>query len=266
MFGPGRHHAVVAMLIAFFASADVYAKDLIKIPGAGPSTHVVKSFFELFASTSGGRPYEFIVPPRSIKHAGGIAASDELIFGRTGRPLSDDERGATKEEIILAQIPVAFVVGKAAAVQRITIADLKDIFSGEITNWKELGGTDHAINLIGREPTESMYVAMKRVYPFLEAATFDRIFKRDHQVVNFINAPEGAFALSFGAAPNFADDIILEVAGFSVGVGVGLVYDRRHADDDLVIAVQNYVESQDWRRQLVGLGYLPPFEQLASTF
>jgi hypothetical protein len=266
MFKPGRLHAIVAMMIALGASAESYAKDLIKIPGAGPSTHVVKSFFERFASTSDGRAYEFVVPPRSIKHAGGIAASDELIFGRIGRPLSDGERGTTKAEIILAQIPVAFVVGDAASVKRITVADLKGIFSGRITNWKELGGTDHAIKLIGREPTEAMYVAMKRAYPFLATAAFDRIFKRDHQVVNFVNAPEGAYALSFGAAPNFADDSILEVEGFSVGVGVGLVYDRRRADDDLVVAVRNYAESQDWHRRLVVLGYLPPFEQMASNF
>jgi len=264
MFELDRHVAIAAILIALFTSPAVEGKELVKIPGAGPSTHVVKSFFERFASTEEGQIYDFVVPSRSIKHAGGIAASDKLIFGRTGRPLSVDEKGTTKAEILLARIPVAFVVGEAAGVERITVQDLEAIFLGKITNWKELGGADHAIALVGREPTEAMYLAMKSTYPFLAMATFDRIFKRDHQVVNFINAPEGAYALSFGAEPNFDEPSILKVSGFSVGVGVGLVYDRQHADNDLVVAVRNFVKSQIWLRQLPSLGYLAPFERMAS--
>ncbi len=246
------------VLIGVALTTAVYAKTTLMIPGAGPSTRVVAVFFEHFASTTTGSQYDYVVPPRSIKHAGGIAASDELIFGRTGRPLSQAEKGTTKDEIILARIPLTFVVGQAAGVKRMSLAELRGIISGKITNWKELGGSDHPIELVGRERTEAAFSAMRDVYPFLGKARFSRIFTRDHQVMNFIQAPEGAYAFSFGAAPNFDHQSRLDVEGFSVGVQVGLVYDLRNADHDLIVAVRHFSNSEAWRRAVGAAGFLPP--------
>ena len=39
----------------------------------------------------------------------------------------------------------------ASGVKNLTKAQLTDIFTGKITNWKDLGGSDEAIVVIGRE-------------------------------------------------------------------------------------------------------------------
>lgn len=60
------------VLIGVALATAVYAKTTLTVPGAGPSTRVVALFFEHFASTRTGNRYEHVVPPGSIKHAGGI--------------------------------------------------------------------------------------------------------------------------------------------------------------------------------------------------
>ena len=50
----------------------------------------------------------------------------------------------------IAVVGVAPVVNKEVGVTEITQDDLKDIFTGKITNWKEVGGKDQAIELINR--------------------------------------------------------------------------------------------------------------------
>jgi hypothetical protein len=78
------------------------------VAGAGPSTVVVNMFFEQFSKQFAELGYEFIVPKRSAKHAGGIKCSNNNLFGRTGRPLKEAERALNKEELFLAKVPIVF--------------------------------------------------------------------------------------------------------------------------------------------------------------
>jgi len=63
-------------------------KDAEPIYEAGPSTAIVKLFFEHFGQRPEAKGKTFLVPERSVKHKGGIRASGKHLFGRTGRPLS----------------------------------------------------------------------------------------------------------------------------------------------------------------------------------
>lgn len=73
-------------------------------------------------------------------------------IGNTGRPVSDAEQA--KYGLVpfpFALDGVAAVVNKANPVQELTQAQVKDIFAGKITNWKDVGGPDAAINLFTRD-------------------------------------------------------------------------------------------------------------------
>lgn len=71
-------------------------------------------------------------------------------IGLASRDLKDDEK-ATLDETIIAIDGIAVIVNKENTVADLTIAQIADIYKGKITNWKELGGADAPIVLIGRE-------------------------------------------------------------------------------------------------------------------
>lgn len=218
------------------------------IAGAGPSTKVVELFFAQFRLQPSAAGYEFVVPPMSTKHAGGIRNSNGFLFGRTGRPLNEKERALNKEEIYLAKVPIAFATGEGINISTLTIPQLEQIFLGKISNWKELGGPDARILRVGREPTEALLTELKGDLPFFNEATFDVIFLKDDQVVEFLKLPIGQYAIAFGAEPNFSAVKPLVIEGdFQAGVRLGLVYDLANADHPLVQAVSSYANSDEWR-------------------
>ncbi|KZX17563.1 phosphate ABC transporter substrate-binding protein [Methanobrevibacter filiformis] len=62
---------------------------------------------------------------------------------------ADEKKGLT--EYTLGQDGIVVAINTKNAASDLTKDQLKDIFSGKITNWKEIGGSDASINLITRE-------------------------------------------------------------------------------------------------------------------
>ncbi len=238
------------------SSAAAMASEKMPIMGAGPSTALVTLFFEHFGQTAAGSGYEFEVDQRSIKHAGGILASDKYLFGRTGRPLNEEEKASGKAELFLGRIPLAFVVGSGALIKHIDLVQLEDVYLRRISNWQALGGADAAIVLAGRESSEAALGVLKQDHPFFNEVVFDRVLERDHQMVNFIKSTHGQYAIGFGARSNFDTEYLLEVEGFVSGVNVGLVYDLQNREHPLVKAVSDYARSDAWQLLLKSAGFL----------
>ena len=249
----------ILLMVGFVFAAMPAASETIVIAGAGPSTKIVENFFRELSSQGAAEGHTFVVPPKSVKHAGGIAATKINLFGRTGRPLNEKEKAMNKGEIFLARVPIAFVVGSDVGVTKITIEQLEDVCSKKITNWKELGGVDKKIFLIGREPTEALYSVLKKDYPFFAGIEFDMIVKKDHLMVGFLGTTSaGKRALGFGAKPNLVDLHIIEVDNFSSGVSLGLVYDLKNKDAKLVEAARKFAKSDAWAKSLKQDDLLPP--------
>lgn len=72
-------------------------------------------------------------------------------IGNASRALSDDEKNAGIIENIVAIDGIATITDPENTVTDITSEDLAKIYTGEITNWKDLGGADEQIVVIGRE-------------------------------------------------------------------------------------------------------------------
>lgn len=253
-------------LILFFGIAlfcnPVFATTKQVIAGAGPSTRIVQQFAESFSKMPEANGIVFEVPPKSSKHKGGIVSSDYNLFGRTGRPLNSKEKELNKEEIILARVPIAIVTGKESGVKQLSLSQLEGIINGSITNWKEVGGPDQAIIVIGREAKEALFSVLKSDYSFFEQASFKITFKKDNHVVDYFKQnPDAGYAIGFGALPNFVDVSevnILTIDGFESGVSLGLVYDLKNKDNPVVQSAKNYVNNQEWKDLVIQNGLLPP--------
>ena len=68
----------------------------------------------------------------------------------SSRALKDDEK-ADVDGTTIALDGIAIIVNNASKVEDLTVDQLKQMFTGEITNWSEVGGDDGEIVLIGRE-------------------------------------------------------------------------------------------------------------------
>ena len=78
------------------------------------------------------------------------AADKTLDIGLSSRALKDDEK-ADVDGTTIALDGIAIIVNNASKVEDLTVDQLKQMFTGEITNWSEVGGDDGEIVLIGRE-------------------------------------------------------------------------------------------------------------------
>ena len=72
-------------------------------------------------------------------------------IGLSSRALTDEEKADGLEETVLARDGIAVVVNPDNPVKELTTQQIADIYTGKITNWKEVGGNDATIVLIGRE-------------------------------------------------------------------------------------------------------------------
>jgi phosphate transport system substrate-binding protein len=96
----------------------------------------------------------------------GIAAliNDTVDIANASRALKPEElaearaKGIEPAEFIVAQDAIAVVVNPANPVDRLTIPQISAIYTGQITNWAEVGGEDRPIVLLSRESNSGTYV------------------------------------------------------------------------------------------------------------
>ena len=72
-------------------------------------------------------------------------------IGLASRALTDDEKSSGLEETVLAYDGIAVIVNPENSVSELSLDDIAKIYTGEITNWKDVGGDDAEIVVIGRE-------------------------------------------------------------------------------------------------------------------
>ncbi len=83
----------------------------------------------------------------------GITAVSEgrCDIGLSSRALKDEEKSGGLEETVLALDGIAIIVNPANPIADLDLDTIAKIYTGEISNWKDVGGSDAEIVLIGRE-------------------------------------------------------------------------------------------------------------------
>ncbi len=83
----------------------------------------------------------------------GITAVSEgrCDIGLSSRALKDEEKSGGLEETVLALDGIAIIVNPANPIADLDLDTIAKTYTGEISNWKDVGGSDAEIVLIGRE-------------------------------------------------------------------------------------------------------------------
>lgn len=109
------------------------------------ATALAESFMEKYPDVT--VTTEFVGSGAGIEAV--IAGSADI--GNSSRNLKDEEKANGAVENIVAIDGIAVCVDTANTVTNLTKQQLTDIYTGAVTNWSELGGTDTPIVVVGRE-------------------------------------------------------------------------------------------------------------------
>ena len=100
------------------------------------------------------------------------AVEQTLDIGLASRALHDDETGVTATTVALDGI--AMVVNSANTVADLTVDQLAQIFTKQVTNWSEVGGEDGEIVVIGREAGSGTRDGFESIVGVEDACVYDQ--------------------------------------------------------------------------------------------
>ena len=132
--------------------------------GTGDGLEVLRA---VGAAYTADHPQTSVFVPPSVHSSGGIAAvrSGAAVLGRIARPLTLEERAEGIIEVPVFRLPSAVIINPAANVRSLTAEQTARIFRGEITNWREVGGTDLRIKVVGRDVNDSTLKVLRATMP-----------------------------------------------------------------------------------------------------
>ena len=136
----------------------------LSLVGTGDGIDLLRA---LGAAYTADHPDTNIIVPPSIGSGGGIAAvsSNKEVLARAARPLSDSEKVAGLVATPVFRLPSAFFVHRSAGVTSLTSEQLANVYSGKITNWRDVGGHDVRIKVVRREDADSTLQVLRQSMP-----------------------------------------------------------------------------------------------------
>ncbi len=144
------------MALSLFAGCGQKANDngtttggTVSTDGSTSMEKVIGALGESFMEANAGTTFTY----NPTGSGSGIQAVSEgrCDIGLSSRALKDDEKASGLKETIVALDGIAIIVNPQNPVQDLTLEQIAKIYTGEITNWKDVGGEDAEIVLIGRE-------------------------------------------------------------------------------------------------------------------
>ena len=111
-------------------------------------------------------------------------------IGNVSRALKDTETGLKEYKVAIDSISV--IVNKENAVSDISKENLIKIFKGEITNWKEVGGADMKIAVIGRESGSGTRAAFEELLKVEDACKYSQELTETGIVATSVASTAGA--------------------------------------------------------------------------
>ena len=121
----------------------------VSTDGSTSMEKVIGALSESYMAANGGVTVNY----NPTGSGSGITAVQEgtCDIGLSSRALKDEEKSAGLKETVLAYDGIAIIVHPDNPVSDLSIDQIAKLYTGEITNWKDVGGKDAQVVLIGRE-------------------------------------------------------------------------------------------------------------------
>lgn len=132
-------------------------------------------------------------PKVSIEYIGdgssaGIRAviDDTANIGTASREVKEEEKNQGLEVITIAEDAIALIVHPANTVNDLTKEQVAQIYKKEITNWKDVGGTDGPIVVVARDAASGTREAFESIFNVKDKVTADQEAAKTGEVITII--------------------------------------------------------------------------------
>jgi phosphate transport system substrate-binding protein len=257
-----------AVLAVGVLAAGLHAAELepVTLPGTGDSTDVLR---DLAAAYTTQYPDRKIIVPNSIGSDGGVrvVGTGESPIGRVARKPTPEElaKFGDFKYLEFARVPVAFVVNPKTGVRELSEAQICDIYSGRVTNWKSVGGNDLPIDVQARPEDGSNMRTIRQ-----HMACFTKLEITPDAHPNLRNLDLVASLKTFAGALGFMPLSEAELHGFTVvtvdGVapsspqykfGIALAFVYKAAFSPGMRAFLHYLKTEAAREIMRKTGHVP---------
>jgi phosphate transport system substrate-binding protein len=143
--------------------------------------------------------------------AGITGATDKTLdIGLSSRALKDDEK-ADVDGTTIALDGIAIIVNNASKVEDLTVDQLKQMFTGEITNWSEVGGDDGEIVLIGREAGSGTRDGFESIVDVKDSCKYAQELTATGAVISAVEA--NPLAIGYASLSAVGDTVKMVIVG-----------------------------------------------------
>ncbi|HAN44061.1 MAG TPA: phosphate ABC transporter substrate-binding protein, partial [Ruminococcaceae bacterium] len=183
------------------SSSTTALKGTIKASGSTSVEKLAKAFGEAFSAKNKNVTVE-------VQGGGSGAAVTDVKngvseIGSLSRALKDTEKAEGFKEYQIAIDGIAVIVNPKNTVKDLTTEQIAKIFTGEITNWKDVGGPDAAIVPIGREAGSGTRDGFEEIVKVKDKCKYTSELNETGQVKAQVAATEGAVGyISLGYVDN----------------------------------------------------------------
>ncbi|WP_300348451.1 phosphate ABC transporter substrate-binding protein [Clostridium sp.] len=140
---------VITSLVSCFSSRKTTGENIVSISGSTSVGPIMEREAEAFKT----KMPDVSVEINQIGSSAGIKNAMDGVseIGMASRDLKGQEKQVGLKEVEIAYDGIALIVNKDNPVKDLTMEQIKDIYTGKITNWKEVGGYDSPVVVVSRE-------------------------------------------------------------------------------------------------------------------
>ena len=176
--------AAMLLVFALVGCGSNAAKEPVSTDGSTSMSKVIGALSETFEADTG-----ITVTYNATGSGSGIQAVEEgrCDIGLSSRALKDDEKASGLVETVLAYDGIAIVVSPENPVSDLDVDTIAKIYTGEITNWKDVGGDDAEIVLIGREAGSGTRDGFESITGTKDACAYRQELTSTGDVINTVS-------------------------------------------------------------------------------
>ena len=158
--------------------------------GSTSMQKVIMSLKETFESENAG--VEVTYNPTGSGSGITAVAEGRCDIGLSSRNLKDAEKEQGLVGTVLAYDGIAVIINPENTVEDLTVEQIADIYTGEITNWNEVGGIDAEIVLVGREAGSGTRGGFEEIVGVEDACQYRQELTSTGDVITAVSQNPGA--------------------------------------------------------------------------